>query len=384
MADRTTFTSSSTPPVTGKEFVDNLAEKLGILFNAMALVPTAISNSGNEYTITIDPELDSDVVSGMLFWITPEVANTGPARLRVTSSNPYYDWVKLDGTAFATGEVEAGTTYGVLFVSGEFRTVTTAASGGAGATIDYQEFTASGSWSKPEDASTDALVFVELWAGGGGGGHSGSTAAGGGGGGGYNFKVLRIADLALTETVTVGAGGAAGSSSNGGVGGTSSFGTHISAFGGGGGVGGGGATNSGGGGGGGQLTAGATGVTSTGGAGGTPLAGAAGASSNTGGGGSTNGNGGGGYFGGGGGAGGQGGSTAGTGGGSVYGGGGGGADTDTAATTAAGGTSMFGGAGGDGQSVATAGGVRGGGGGASSGTSAGAGGRGEVRVWTVG
>jgi hypothetical protein len=102
------------------------------------------------------------------------------------------------------------------------------------------DFNTSGTWTKP---SSGTMALVEVWGGGGGGGAASApytpTGASGGGGGSYKSQVYRLADLAATVTVTVGAGGAgiplnAGTytASNGASGGTSSFGSLISAFGG--------------------------------------------------------------------------------------------------------------------------------------------------------
>lgn len=82
-------------------------------------------------------------------------------------------------------------------------------------------------------------VRVQCQAGGGGGGSAAATstgeasASGGGGGGEWSQKWILAADLAASETVTVGAGGAGGTSGgNGTVGGNTSFGSHCTAIGG--------------------------------------------------------------------------------------------------------------------------------------------------------
>src|SRR5690606_22688197 len=106
-------------------------------------------------------------------------------------------------------------------------------------------FTSNGSFVKA-NYPWGRYVVVEVVGGGGGGGGAeasdGSTtgsAAGGGGGGGYARKTIAFADLAGSETVTVGVGGAGGTAgnNNGSDGGTSSFGSHCSATGGSGGAG---------------------------------------------------------------------------------------------------------------------------------------------------
>lgn len=103
-------------------------------------------------------------------------------------------------------------------------------------------YSASTVWTKPAD-----LAFVEVLVIGGGGGGGGvytsdtttPAAAGGGGAGGWAKHLIMAANLAATETVTVGTGGTGGANTgaNGAAGGTSSFGAYISATGGQGGVG---------------------------------------------------------------------------------------------------------------------------------------------------
>ncbi len=117
-------------------------------------------------------------------------------------------------------------------------------SGGSGTPADVQEFTGSGTWTKP--AGSPQIVEVIMFAGGGGAGGGRGAAGGGdrgagcgGGGGAFARRAFKAADLGATVAVTVGAGGSAGiggssaDGSAGGAGGNTTFGTHLSAFGGG-------------------------------------------------------------------------------------------------------------------------------------------------------
>lgn len=234
-----------------------------------------------------------------------------------------------------------------------------ASSLGSSRNISFQQFTSSGTWTKPAGLTSESIVEVELWGGGGGGGSS--SPGGGGGGGAWNKKTFRADDLDATVAVTVGSGGAVNT-----AGGTSSFGTLLYAYGGGRGNGGLAPT---GGGGGGITSAGGNAGTNTDGGGGLPVIGPddiryGGTTSNT-----TPGHS---LFGGGGGSGGATTSSAGSAGNSVYGGGGGGSSVSG---KTAGGTSIFGGNGG---ANGVAGQVPGGGGGRNA-----AGGSGLVNVRVI-
>lgn len=260
MANRNTFNSGS-GTVSGGDLMDNLAEKLAILFNAMILKPTGISNSGNDYTITIDPTLDADVVENMGFYIQPSATNTGAARMRVTSGNPYYDIVKSDGSPLASGEFLSTSWYFVTFLNGDFVILASGSASGSSAGVIYQEFLTTGTWNKPTGLSADAIVDVEMWGGGGGGGSN--TTGGGGGGGEYVSKRFKASDLTSSVAVTVALGGAVDAQ-----GGNSSFGAYAVAYGGGAGQSGTGAAQ-GGGGGGGPWAKGSNGAASVGGNSGT-------------------------------------------------------------------------------------------------------------------
>jgi len=229
MATRTTYNGADDPD--GPDLMDNVAGHIGVLYDSIALRPVTITNSGNDYTITVDPTLDADVVSPMGFYVRPNVDNTGPVRIRVTSANPYYDAVRADGSAFGSGSFLASTDYFFVFLTGKF--VCLSDDNQSNTTADPAQFvfTSSGTLDLTlykENSADDRLVMLEGWAGGGGGGEDS-----GGGGGGYKWRFVRIADLPDILSYTVGAGGTGNASGNGTAGGTTSIGSFLSVTGGG-------------------------------------------------------------------------------------------------------------------------------------------------------
>lgn len=243
--------------------------------------------------------------------------------------------------------------------------------------VDYQEFTANGTWTKPAGTTAASRVLVQEWGAGGGGGTG--TQGGGGGGGAYKEAWFFASDLGATESVGAPAGGATDT-----AGGNATFGSFLTAYGGGAGGSSAGTEPGGGGGGGGFNGAGGNGQDNTDGASGGSAGSGFGSAGGSGGnsspgqgqGGSANSNSS--HWAGAGGGGGarNGGvnKNGGDGGSATFGGAGGAGSKALSGSNGSAGTSMMGGSGG---AVDVAGSIRGGGGGARA-----AGGRAEVRVTT--
>lgn len=205
MADRT---FPSTPPISGPAWMNAVKGHIGTLYNNISLVPTAITNAGNDYTLIIDPLLDAgtDVQQGMSFYIVPNANASGPVRIRIGSTNPYYDLLYSDGTPIST-DFNMGSFFHVVFYDGAFRLAGGAGGAGGGSTVYFWEFTASGVWNKPVGISNSAILGWQGISGGGGGGTSGQ-GQGGAGGGGMPVDWLPASMFSASEVVTIGAGGA--------------------------------------------------------------------------------------------------------------------------------------------------------------------------------
>ncbi len=108
----------------------------------------------------------------------------------------------------------------------------------SGRLLSQQEFSSSGTWTKPVGCN---LIRIRLVGGGGAGGGAAESAgdpAGSGGGSGGPEEMLLDVSAISSVTVTIGAGGTPAAGTNGGDGGTTSFGAHCQGTGGEGGKGG--------------------------------------------------------------------------------------------------------------------------------------------------
>ncbi len=153
------------------------------------------------------------------FTFKPASNNTGAVTININSLGAK-DIKKDDGSgslvALDADDLKANIPVNIIYDGTRF----IAQLGGDGSPIDIQEFTGSGTWSKPSKGS---IAIVEIWGGGGGGAKTdGGAYTCGGAGGGFVCRKFNIADMASSETVVIGAGG--NGSSIGGVGGNSTAG----------------------------------------------------------------------------------------------------------------------------------------------------------------
>lgn len=206
---RTTLTSATPGPITGDDYMDNVAEHVRRFWNVSALPLTSVGGTANAVTATLTPALLAGLVEGMKFTLTWGAANTGAVTLSLNGATAVAV-LDASGSALAGGEVGAGVRSLVEYVGSAFRILTSAGSS-SGPGPYHIAFTASGTWTVPTGYDADTPYRIEAWGGGGGGDGDG----GGGGGGAYSERRGRYGDLSSSYTVTIGAGGAV--EANGGV-----------------------------------------------------------------------------------------------------------------------------------------------------------------------
>jgi hypothetical protein len=219
MSERTTFNETSVD-VAGDALLAQYAERVKTLFDASTLPLTGVGGTADNVTATMDPALDGDgLVRGMGAVIEWAGTSTGSVTLTINggAAVPVLD---ASGAALVAGALEAGLMSLLQFDGSAWRILSGLSSSTPG--VNRQEFAGDGTWIKPTGMSPDTTVRAMLWAGGGAG-----NATNGGGGGAFVEWVGRLADLGITETVTIGQGG-----TSGGDGGNTTFGGIAIAYGG--------------------------------------------------------------------------------------------------------------------------------------------------------
>lgn len=202
----------ATPAISrGKKYNDYAADSVGT----------------DSYAITITPAITA-YAAGQEFTFKAGTANTGACTLNVSGLGAK-DIKKNYNEDLATGDIVANQIVKVVY-DGTNMQMVSKSSFITPVIRTYLNAASPATWTKPAGLK---YVIVEVQAGGGGGGSADTNrnAGSGGAGGGYSRKLIPVASLGTTETVTIGAGGAADT-----AGGTSSFGSHASATGGGGGA----------------------------------------------------------------------------------------------------------------------------------------------------
>jgi hypothetical protein len=166
------------------------------------VVGTSDSQTLTNKTIDADLNTISNLAASDVTDFDTEVGNQADVAANTSARHSHANKTELDLVTDGDHDVRTDNPHSV-----------TAAQAGAARSVDIQEFTSDGSWTKPTNAKR---VHVLMWGGGGGGGSGAGDSAtfdsgGGGGAGAVGAECWWDADdLSSSETVTVGAAGAGG------------------------------------------------------------------------------------------------------------------------------------------------------------------------------
>jgi hypothetical protein len=183
----------------------------------------AAAGSGNALTVTTNQVLSAaHLAAGQRLAVRATAANTISAVTFAPDGLTAAPVKKGDGSALAIGSIRLGTMLDLVYnaSSSEWRAMNILPM----SVIRVQTFLATGTYT-PAAGLTYAVIECVGGGGGGGGtaasGASQTNSAGGGGGGGYSRKVVTVANIGVSQVVTVGDGGAGGAAgNNNGVAGT--------------------------------------------------------------------------------------------------------------------------------------------------------------------
>ncbi len=221
MADRTLYDENSTPPVTGANYLAQTADHLKVLLDKLSLPVTSVSGT-NTITGSVDPTFDGDgLVAGMTFQVTWAATNTAVAVTLNINSEGAKSVKEPDGSALSIGSLVSGATAMLLYTGSEFRMVSPSAKWiEANAAITptaptMQDFTASGTWTKPSGCR-----WVKVTVTGSGGG--GTNDHGAGMAGATAIKFIGVSAIS-SATITIGAGGSGQSGTSQSAGNDSSW-----------------------------------------------------------------------------------------------------------------------------------------------------------------
>lgn len=193
--------------------------------------PTDVGGGGNFGIVTDGDKGDITVTSSGSIWTIDNDVVTYSKIQNATSSS-----ILLGRATPAIGNIEEISLGSGLTLSGS---TLSAAGGGGGLQFQIEQYTSSGTWTKPSWAKKVTVLCVAGGCGGGSGRRCATTAARAGGSGGQSHgmhtMIFDASQLSSSVSYTVGAGGAGGASvtvndTNGNpgfAGGYSSFGSYI-------------------------------------------------------------------------------------------------------------------------------------------------------------